>query len=56
MFQKEKEKKDKSVLGVIDSKLAASISEELEISCMHTGIVPEVLRGLFNEFSVINFC
>ncbi|ESN92330.1 hypothetical protein HELRODRAFT_157952 [Helobdella robusta] len=43
-------KKTKSILGVGDNKLAASISEELGYSCMHTGIVPEIIRGLRLHF------
>lgn len=39
-------KKDKAILGVSDSKLAGSIQENLGISCQHSGVVPEVLRGI----------
>jgi len=38
-------KKQKSLLGVSDSKLAATISEGLGVACMHTGVVPEIVRG-----------
>ena len=38
-------KKNKVVLGIADSKIAGSISEELDITCQHTGVVPEVIRG-----------
>lgn len=38
-------KKDKVILGVSDSKLSGSINEELGLSCQHTGVVPEVVRG-----------
>ena len=38
-------KKKKVILGVGDSKIGASISEELGYSCMHTGVVPEITRG-----------
>ena len=38
-------KKQKSLLGISDSKLAAAISESLNVSCMHTGVVPEIIRG-----------
>ena len=39
-------KKDKVTLGVSDSKLGASINEELGFSCQHTGIVIEIIRGM----------
>ena len=38
-------KKSKVILGVSDSKLGASINEELGLSCQHTGVVPEIIRG-----------
>ena len=40
-------KKEKTLLGVADSKLAASISEMMQVSCMHTGVVPEIMRGSY---------
>jgi len=43
-------KKQKSLLGVSDSKLAATISEGLGIACMHTGVVPEIVRGIRYHF------
>lgn len=33
-------------LGVGEPKLAASIAEELGISCIQSGVVPEIVRGL----------
>jgi len=39
-------KKEKIVLGISDQKLGASINEELGLSCQHTGVVPEVIRGV----------
>ena len=33
------------VLGVCDSKIGAAITEEMGVSCQHTGIVPEIVRG-----------
>ena len=43
-------KKKKSILGVSDSKIAAPISEELGLSCQHTGVVPEIIRGTVFDF------
>lgn len=40
-------KKDKVTLGVSDSKLGASINEELSLSVQTTGVVPEIIRGEF---------
>ena len=39
------QKKRKSLLGVGDSKIAAPLADELGISCQHSGVVPEILRG-----------
>jgi nucleolar protein 56 len=41
-------KKQKSLLGIGDSKLAAAISEAINVTCMHTGVVPEIIRGDIN--------
>lgn len=43
-------KKEKVVLGVADPKLGASITEALGIKCDHTGVVPEILRGIRFHF------
>ncbi|XP_012261824.1 nucleolar protein 56 [Athalia rosae] len=43
-------KRKKIVLGVGDPKLGASIGEALEIKCDHTGVVPELLRGIRFHF------
>lgn len=43
-------KKQKSLLGVSDSKLAAALSEGLGVACMHTGVVPELVRGIRSHF------
>lgn len=48
-------KKDKVILGVSDSKLSASINEELGLSCQHTGVVPEIIRGMYTIF-LANVC
>lgn len=47
-------KKDKVTLGVSDPKLAAAITEALNITCTHVGVVPEIIRGKHN-FSTIYF-
>lgn len=49
-------KKEKSILGVGDSKIAAPIAEDCGISCQHTGVVPEIIRGncsIQNSFKII---
>ena len=38
-------KKEKVILGIGDSKIGASISEEFGVSCMHSDVVPEIIRG-----------
>ncbi|KAL4231581.1 snoRNP complex protein nop56 [Mactra antiquata] len=43
-------KKQKVILGVGDSKIGASITEEMKVSCQHTGIVPEIIRGIRVHF------
>ncbi|ELT94557.1 hypothetical protein CAPTEDRAFT_159443 [Capitella teleta] len=43
-------KKEKSTLGVGDSKLGSAISEEMGFSCLHTGVVPEIIRGIRMHF------
>ncbi|XP_060530051.1 nucleolar protein 56 isoform X2 [Cylas formicarius] len=43
-------KKSKITLGVIDPKLAASITEALGIQCTHVGAVPEITRGIRFHF------
>lgn len=47
-----KEKKAKTKLGVGESKLAASISEQFPfIQCLTGGVLPEVLRGIRLHFA-----
>lgn len=41
-------KKQKVSLGVADSKIGAAITEDLQIQCSQTGVVPEVIRGIRN--------
>ncbi|XP_013390767.1 nucleolar protein 56-like [Lingula anatina] len=43
-------KKEKCILGVGDSKIGAAIQEQLGISCQHTGVVPEIIRGIRVHF------
>ncbi|XP_031843976.1 nop56 ribonucleoprotein [Nomia melanderi] len=43
-------KRDKVILGVLDPKLGASIAEALSIKCDHTGVVPEIVRGIRFHF------
>ncbi|XP_064465612.1 nucleolar protein 56-like [Ornithodoros turicata] len=44
-------KKHPVSLGVGDSKLGMTIQESLGIPCQHTGIVPEILRGVRLHFA-----
>lgn len=44
-------KKEKVTLGVADAKIGAAISEELGVNCLHTGVVPEVIRGQNSNFN-----
>merc|ERR1711976_1000631 len=43
-------KKEKCTLGIGDSKLASAIAEEMGLSCQHTGVVPEIIRGIRCHF------
>ncbi|KAH7982153.1 hypothetical protein HPB52_003313 [Rhipicephalus sanguineus] len=43
-------KKSKVILGVGDSKLGMTVQESLGMSCQHTGVVPEVIRGVRLHF------
>ncbi len=38
-------KRAKMTLGVADSRIASTINELFSITCQHTGVVPELLRG-----------
>jgi RNA processing factor Prp31 len=44
-------KKSKVTLGVADNKIGQAIAEELHIKCDHTGVVPELIRGIRMHFS-----
>ena len=46
-------KKLKVLLGVSDPRIAAAIFEELQIHCMLTGAVPELLRGKCKWMAVL---
>ncbi|CAN8000113.1 unnamed protein product [Ixodes pacificus] len=43
-------KKCRIILGLADSKLAMTVQECLGLSCQHTGVVPEIIRGLRLHF------
>ncbi|XP_054720532.1 nucleolar protein 56-like [Uloborus diversus] len=43
-------KKRPITLGVADSKIAAAITESLGFSCLISGVVPEILRGIRHHF------
>jgi hypothetical protein len=38
-------KRAKMILGVADSRIASAINELFTITCQHTGVIPELLRG-----------
>ena len=38
-------KRAKMALGVSDPRIASTINELFSITCQHTGVVPELLRG-----------
>ena len=38
-------KRAKMILGVADSRIASTVNELFSITCQHTGVVPELLRG-----------
>jgi hypothetical protein len=38
-------KRAKMILGVADPRIASTINELFSITCQHTGVVPELLRG-----------
>jgi nucleolar protein 56 len=38
-------KRAKMTLGVADPRIASTINEFFSISCQHTGVIPELLRG-----------
>lgn len=39
------------VLGVSDSKLSASVGDEIGVKCSHIGVIPEVIRGIRFHFA-----
>ncbi|CAB3376456.1 Hypothetical predicted protein [Cloeon dipterum] len=43
-------KKGKVTLGLIEPKLASAITEALNTKCLHTGVVPEITRGIRAHF------
>ncbi|XP_054719523.1 nucleolar protein 56-like [Uloborus diversus] len=43
-------KKHPVTLGVADSKIAAAVTESLGFSCLISGVVPEILRGIRFHF------
>lgn len=43
-------KKKKCQLGISDAKLGAAITEAIDVSCTHIGVVPEILRGIRHHF------
>lgn len=38
-------KRKKCIVGVIDPKMGTSISEELGVKCIVSGVIPEIVRG-----------
>ncbi|CAF0955898.1 unnamed protein product [Adineta steineri] len=43
-------KRAKMILGVADTRIGSTINELFSITCQHTGVVPELLRGLRLHF------
>ncbi|CAF1512511.1 unnamed protein product, partial [Adineta ricciae] len=43
-------KRAKMILDVADSRVASSINELFSVTCRHTGVVPELLRGIRVHF------
>jgi len=41
----------KVVLGVLDPKIGAAISEALGVKVSHIGVVPEIIRGIRMHFN-----
>lgn len=39
-------KRAKMILGVADARIASAVNELFSITCQHTGVVPELLRGM----------
>ena len=44
-------KKSKVTIGVGDSKIGVAIGDALNVPCDHTGVVPELLRGIRLHFA-----
>lgn len=44
------DKKGSIVLGVADAKIGGTLAEAMMISCQHSGIIPEVIRGIRLHF------
>lgn len=49
-FLPKSSKKGKVVLGVSEPKLGAAISEAMGTTCQHTGVIPELVRGIRFHF------
>lgn len=45
-----KSKRNKVTLGVSEPKLCSAIIEALGVICLHTGVVPEITRGIRHHF------
>lgn len=43
-------KSQKVTLGISDPKIGAAVQEALGASCQHTGVIPEIIRGLRLHF------
>lgn len=43
----------KVILGVLDPKLGAALSETLGVKVSHVGVVPEIIRGIRFHFNKI---
>lgn len=52
-LEKNVPKGGKGKLGVGDQKLAATISDSLGYNCTWTGVVPEIIRGIWRLICII---
>ncbi len=43
------------ILGVADPRIASTVNELFSITCQHTGVIPELLRGKFKQKWLIEF-
>jgi hypothetical protein len=42
------------ILGVADPRIASTVNEYFSITCQHTGVIPELLRGKIRQEKMID--